>query len=72
MRSMTRRIGPATAGTMALIACAGIFPSLASAQDMTFFVTSVGPGKGADLGGLEGADRHCQSLAQAAGAGNRR
>jgi hypothetical protein len=38
---------------------------------MTFFVTSVGPGKGADLGGLEGADRHCQSLAQAAGAGNR-
>ena len=38
---------------------------------MTFFVTSVGPGNAADLGGLEGADRHCQSLAQAAGAGNR-
>jgi hypothetical protein len=38
---------------------------------MTFFVTSTGPGKGADLGGLEGADRHCQSLAQAAGAGGR-
>src|SRR3954447_22918396 len=35
---------------------------------MTFFVTSVGIGKGADLGGLQGADRHCQSLAQAAGA----
>ena len=34
---------------------------------MTFFVTSVGIGKGADLGGLEGADKHCQSLAQAAG-----
>jgi len=34
---------------------------------MTFFVTSAGPGKGADLGGLEGADRHCQTLAQAAG-----
>jgi hypothetical protein len=34
---------------------------------MTFFVTSAGVGKGADLGGLEGADRHCQSLAQAAG-----
>lgn len=33
----------------------------------TFFVTSVGSGKGADLGGLEGADRHCQSLAEAAG-----
>jgi hypothetical protein len=38
-----------------------------SAQDTTFFVTSVGAGKGADLGGLEGADRHCQSLAEAAG-----
>jgi hypothetical protein len=37
--------------------------------NMTFFVTSNGPGKGADLGGLEGADRHCQTLAQAAGAG---
>jgi hypothetical protein len=38
---------------------------------MTFFITSVGPGKGADLGGLAGADRHCQSLAAAVGAGNR-
>jgi hypothetical protein len=38
---------------------------------MTFFVTSVGPGKGGDLGGLEGADRHCQLLAAAAGAGDR-
>ena len=38
---------------------------------MTFFVTSVGSGKGADLGGLAGADRHCQMLAQAAGAGGR-
>ena len=37
----------------------------------SFFVTSAGPGKGADLGGLEGADRHCQTLAQAAGAGSR-
>src|SRR5918995_1319719 len=38
---------------------------------MTFFVTSVGSGKGADLGGLEGADRHCQTLAAAAGAGTK-
>lgn len=38
---------------------------------MSFFITSVGTGKGADLGGLEGADRHCQQLAQAAGAGGR-
>jgi hypothetical protein len=34
---------------------------------MTFFVTSVGKGNGADLGGLEGADAHCQALARAAG-----
>ena len=43
--------------------------ALAQSADMTFFVTSVGTGKGADLGGLEGADRHCVQLAQAAGAG---
>jgi len=40
-------------------------------RDMTFFITSVGPGNGADLGGLAGADRHCQSLATAVGAGKR-
>ncbi len=39
--------------------------------EMSFFVTSAGPGQGADLGGLEGADRHCQELAQAVGAGDR-
>ena len=47
----------------------------ASAQaqqaNMTFFVTSAGPGKGADLGGLAGADQHCQRLAAAAGAGGK-
>ena len=46
-------------------------PAQAQQTTMTFFITSAGPGKGADLGGLEGADRHCQSLAQAAGAGGR-
>jgi hypothetical protein len=51
-------------------------PSLARAQapgpqpfPMSFFVTSVGLGKGGDLGGLAGADAHCQALAAAAGAG---
>ena len=48
---------------------------IASSQEqksvMTFFITSVGSGKGADLGGLAGADKQCQALAQAAGAGNR-
>jgi hypothetical protein len=38
---------------------------------MTFFVTSAGSGKGGDLGGLAGADRQCELLAQAAGAGGK-
>jgi hypothetical protein len=38
---------------------------------MSFFITSANPGKGGDLGGLAGADRHCQALATAAGAGPR-
>src|SRR5215472_4697236 len=41
------------------------------AANMTFFVTSEGPGKGADLGGLAGADAHCQKLAESAGAGGK-
>lgn len=41
------------------------------AQDMSFFITSEGPGNGGDLGGLEGADSHCQNLAEAAGAGGK-
>lgn len=42
------------------------------AQDapMTFFITSTGPGDGANLGGLAGADAHCQALAEAAGRGD--
>ena len=46
-----------------------ISPVLAQKKgaDMTFFVTSVGKGNGADLGGLEGADAHCNALAAAAG-----
>jgi len=43
----------------------------AQSVGMSFFITSVGSGKGADFGGLEGADKHCQALAAAAGAGNR-
>ena len=45
--------------------------ALAQQSGTTFFVTSAGSGKGADFGGLAGADRHCQALATAAGAGNR-
>lgn len=38
-----------------------------AAEDMSFFITSKGPGDGANLGGLAGADAHCKSLAEAAG-----
>src|SRR5215211_3067437 len=46
-------------------------PQRGGAQAMTFFVTSAKPGGGAELGGLAGADAHCQALAQAVGAGGR-
>ena len=46
-------------------------PQLPQAPSMTFFVTGVGPGKGADLGGIESADQHCQMLAQRHGAGGK-
>jgi hypothetical protein len=46
-------------------------PAKGSQAKMSFFITSAGPGNGANLGGLKGADAHCQSLAKAAGAGNR-
>jgi len=58
---------------LAGFAAVTILGACASAQPpgMGFFVTSTGSGKGADLGGLEGADKHCQALAAAAGAGGR-
>ena len=46
-------------------------PAQAQAADTSFFVTSVGIGNGGNLGGLAGADNHCQTLAQAAGAGGK-
>ena len=59
---------------LSTISAAGIFvvavgamTSAVQAQDMTFFVTSAGKGNGADLGGLEGADAHCNALAKAVG-----
>ena len=60
------RIGMLLAACLALV-CA--VPAQAQQANMSFFVTSVGIGKGADLGGLAGADRYCQQLAQSAGAG---
>ena len=60
---------PLALSIIAILAC----PMTVEAQDarMSFFVTSRGLGNGADLGGLAGADAHCQALAAAAGAGNR-
>lgn len=61
----------------AVVAAAGLlcastaFAQGAPQQPMGFFITSVGVGDGANLGGLAGADGHCQKLAQAAGAGAR-
>ena len=49
----------------------GVGAARAQENPMSFFVTSVGVGDGANLGGLEGADAHCQRLAEAAGAGDR-
>ncbi len=60
------RIGVPLAACLALF---GALPAQAQQANMSFFVTSAGPGKGADLGGLAGADKHCQELAASAGAG---
>jgi hypothetical protein len=56
------------AASVALVLSGAAF---AQAADMTFFVSSAGSGKGADLGGLAGADKLCQTLAAAAGAGSK-
>lgn len=48
----------------------GAQPVMAQSAQMNFFLTSEGPGEGADLGGLEGADRHCALLAYRAGFGD--
>ncbi len=68
MSRITAHTLAVTAFAALLSACAGLPGGPAP---MGFFVTSTGPGKGADLGGLAGADAHCQSLAAAAGAGKR-
>jgi len=68
MKSTMRFSIAISVGVLALGASA-IAP--AQQNNMTFFISSVGSGKGADLGGLEGADAHCQQLAQAVGAGGK-
>jgi hypothetical protein len=60
-----------TAGALALAVQLSAQPQSDEPPELGFFVTSVGIGDGANLGGLAGADAHCQSLAEAAGAGHR-
>lgn len=67
MNKSTTRFTLAAAGVLALAACAG----MPKGPSMSFFVTSADGGKGADFGGLDGADRFCQRLASAVGAGGR-
>ncbi len=59
------------AAAIAILLVGGPAAAPQQAPPMSFFITSAGLGKGADLGGLAGADRQCQTLAAAAGAGDR-
>ena len=69
LKGRAARIWAAGAAVFAALALSA--GAEAQQANMTFFVTSTGPGKGADFGGLSGADAHCQSLAQGVGAGSR-
>lgn len=77
MKISTIRLGFAVSATGLLVACAGTGSgaggntSTSAAGPMTFFVSSVGSGNGAALGGLAGADAHCQKLATSANAGEK-
>jgi hypothetical protein len=66
---MNKTLGLSIVASAALLSLAWSAGAQAQQANMSFFVTSTGPGKGADLGGLAGADARCQQLAQAAGAG---
>jgi hypothetical protein len=68
---MDRIVKIATSLSIALLVLGVAAGAKAQSSSMTFFISSAGSGKGADLGGIEGADKICQALAQAAGAGSR-
>src|SRR5438067_3588417 len=70
MNSFARIILPACVAVAAISALASA-PAQAQSADTSFFLTSNGIGNGGNLGGLAGADNHCQTLAQAAGAGGK-
>ena len=67
-RSLRWTVRAASATAVAVLAACS---TLQSKPSLGFFVTSMSPGKGGDLGGLAGADKHCQTLASAVGAGSR-
>jgi len=75
MNRIMKRVALASiaAGAIGVAAAAGLAAAQSSKPDpkMSFFITSVGSGKGGDLGGLAGADAHCESLAKAVGAGGK-
>jgi len=56
---------------VAVLTASFLVGTTAQSSEMTFFITSANPGRGADLGGLAGADAYCQQLATAVGAGSR-
>jgi hypothetical protein len=64
---MKKKLGLSLLAALATVALAATASVQAQVASMTFFVSSVGKGNGADLGGLEGADAHCAALARAAG-----
>jgi hypothetical protein len=68
---MTTKLRLSILASAALMSLGWAGASQAQQSNMTFFITSAGSGKGADLGGIAGADAHCQSLAAAAGAGSK-
>lgn len=72
MRPNPRWTLPACAMATVLLAACSSMPGAAPKSSLGFFVTSTGSGQGGNLGGLAGADAHCQKLAGAAGAGDRK
>ena len=66
----TMRLSVLASAAVLSLGLGGVAKAQTAAQ-MTFFITSAGSGKGGDLGGLAGADAHCQRLAEAAGAGGK-
>ena len=66
-----RKMQIVIAAVALVFAASTSFAQAPAAQPMSFFITSASMGNGANLGGIEGGDKHCQTLATAANAGNK-